>query len=1201
MWIAKYSNETQAALQDDDRFQTLEVLINDDDENEKGANNSGWLPSPETSTTTRSGLDERRSSDVGSDCDSNPGPQKSLLSSPPKKMKENRKMTRRTLSEDSSSSFFGVASKGSSEFSFYDTTSEVTSTEETSTVTSTSHLPSAMGNIDRVELGKFRETYTKSNVKQSLKKRTDLSFNQLNISSLELVGRESEKQILEDTYEKVTNGDGPRMITIKGTTGTGKSVLAQSLEEIVEDTASPSCSGFFCTGEYDSTRNEPYLGFSTALSDLASQIFARRAPKDRTNTDFVKRVEEAIGEDHVPILLDFAPELQRIGFGTNQGVFDNVFNNIIEGSVANKGNQLHLILRRFFKVVCTKETPLVLVLDNLQWADPSSLLLITSLITDLDNKYFLLVTTSRVGTAVNGIEGDAEQAAATISAFFDSLKIQQIQAHEIILQDLNPQDVHSIVCSALRSKDDDKLQPLTDLLHQKTHGNPSYLLAFLQSLVDEGLIDCDLSTLSFTWNLPAIESKSSTDNVGDLAAASLVKLPPDICMVLKVAACLSHVFERRELMFAIEGVQLSDEFNGDDAQSQSWPENLDEALSLLLKIGILTTSTGWSNSSPNDSMCFSFVHNQTKAAALSLVPYKQRGLLQLAVGKRLIKHMQDYVKLEKYLCLATDLCNSGLKLLKSEDEIADYAKWNLIAGEFSLRKGAYDSATKYFDIGILCLGKDYWISSPKLALALHCGAAEAAYCSGDFEKNERHTEAVSESPCQFPIESTIRIHRARISVLGAQERFKEATDTGRFVMKELGIADIPPNPSMIGVLKDIVKTSRLTQKHNANTLTKLATCKDEKRILAMSIINQLSTMAYVASPNFFLVMYLKAMRWTIKYGYTDYSPVAISTYGLIVCSVLKDTKRGVEFGMAGLELAKLRKLRVARATAISALYGYVYHWSGEMRKCLLPLAYGHQLGMEAGEIELAFLNIGNHDGMLLVMGAKNLPDLVRDMEAHRLSMQQYKQDAIKSFLVVLLQFSLNMMGESDNPLKLSGKAMNESQMRTLAKDKDNRLLEVFMDFWRFQLAYFFGQYETAGKIAETTMDYGVKVGQSSHYLARHTFMVGLVHAALSSFKSKSPKERKKHLKVASDMKKRLDGWAKGGHVNCLHMIRLLEAEILAQANDPRSTEDTYKEAIMATTRVGYLNDRALAHERAAIYFLEAYPDDTFWVRFRLPN
>jgi predicted ATPase len=106
----------------------------------------------------------------------------------------------------------------------------------------------------------------------------------------------------------------------------------------------------------------------------------------------------------------------------------------------------------------------------------------------------------------------------------------------------------------------------------------------------------------------------------------------------------------------------------------------------------------------------------------------------------------------------------------------------------------------------------------------------------------------------------------------------------------------------------------------------------------MSVINQISTMAYIASSNFFLVMYLKSMRWTLKYGYTDYSPVAISTYGLIVCSLLKDAKKGAEFGDAGLELGRVHILRLARATSISAIYGYVNHWSQPMRKSLLPLA-----------------------------------------------------------------------------------------------------------------------------------------------------------------------------------------------------------------------------------------------------------------------
>jgi hypothetical protein len=94
-------------------------------------------------------------------------------------------------------------------------------------------------------------------------------------------------------------------------------------------------------------------------------------------------------------------------------------------------------------------------------------------------------------------------------------------------------------------------------------------------------------------------------------------------------------------------------------------------------------------------------------------------------------------------------------------------------------------------------------------LAFHCGAAEAAYCSGDFEKNEQYSEAVLDCDGEVSIEESIRIHIARISVLGAQERFEEAVDIPRYVLKELGIVDLPQNSGILRVLKDLLKTMRL--------------------------------------------------------------------------------------------------------------------------------------------------------------------------------------------------------------------------------------------------------------------------------------------------------------------------------------------------------------------------------------------------------
>jgi predicted ATPase len=930
--------------------------------------------------------------------------------------------------------------------------------------------------------------------------------------------------------------------------------------------------GLFCTGKYDlltSNRNEPCTAFVSAFEDLQGQIALQG---DEYVQQIKERVEASLGED-VRILLDLVPSLSHLFGDEQQGVRSSE-----APLVENRSSQLLYIFRNFVRAVSSEKNPLVVVIDDIQWADPSSLFLIECLVTDTESSSFLLVITCR-SNEVHEIH--------TVPLLLASLQRQNVPLQEIFLDNLNPAHVHSLVNTVLRSDDDASTMDLADTIHQKTHGNPFYVLTFIQTLVDEALLDYNFGKMRFTWNLAAIRTKNATENVAVLVTAKLKKLDPEKQTTLQVAACLSQSFERSTLAFVVEGLKSSDDFK--DAPC---PKRLCKLLESLATDGVLEVR-------PTDpkNPTYLFVHDQIQAAALMLVPFKKREALQLAIGQRLIEGMDDS-KVDKYLFLAVDLCNSGIHLLEDEDAV-HYAHWNLMAGDLALRKAAWSSALKYLETGIKCLGPGGWENQSRVALSLRCGAVEAAYCLGDLDKMESYAEEVLDRD-EFSAQDKIRVHLARISAFGAQERFEEAVDMGRQVLKETGMADLPKAPSLLMVIKELVKTQRLMKGHNRETIMALPTCDDPTRIMAMGIINQLSTMAYTANPNFFLIMFLKSLRWTIKYGVAPFSPVAISTYGVILCSVCQDAKQGLMLGETALALAESRNWRSQRATIMSAFFGYVHHWLNPLRDCIVPLAYGYKVGMESGEVEIAFICIANHDTACLLAASKPLPELVRDIEAHNTSMQQHKQEAVQSFLAAIWQVALNLIGPCEHPTKLTGKAMNERNIRRIAKEKNNRWLEALMDYWRFQLSYLFGHYEEAAEIAETTMDIGVKVGQSSQHVPRHSFMVGMVAAALA-VRGTTKKIRRKNQKLATSMVKRLQSWVSAGNGNCVHMARLLDAEIAAAKLNNRSAEELYQSAIAAASRSGYLNDQALAHERAAVYFIETYKNDHYWAAYHLGN
>ena len=70
-----------------------------------------------------------------------------------------------------------------------------------------------------------------------------------------------------------------------------------------------------------------------------------------------------------------------------------------------------------------------------------------------------------------------------------------------------------------------RARPLAQLVHEKTGGNPFFAIQFLTALAEEGLLVFDPGAAAWTWDLARIRAKGYTDNVVDLMAGKLNRLP----------------------------------------------------------------------------------------------------------------------------------------------------------------------------------------------------------------------------------------------------------------------------------------------------------------------------------------------------------------------------------------------------------------------------------------------------------------------------------------------------------------------------------------------------------------------------------------------------------------------------------------------------------------------------------------------------
>ena len=670
------------------------------------------------------------------------------------------------------------------------------------------------------------------------------------------------------------------VVSILGRAGTGKTRLTQEFKRSVHRRK-----GLFLTGKFDlQDRKEPYAALVSALSELPHQLESRGSSfKHRV----WKRIRKAVGkESH--ILTSLAPELSYVLGIDERGPTDQ------QCSYANRSNRLNYIFRQFMRALCRPDCPVVMVLDDMQWTDASSLGLVSTLLTDPRLSSFLLVTTCR------------EEEVDNHHPFVRQLQQWQHEDHipvrTIAIGNLDQSAVLSIVSTALRSSEERTFK-LSEIVHQKTNGNAWYAIQFLRSLYDEGLLRFNLGLMQWMWEETKVRSQFVMDNVVDLTAAKIRRLPPACQNVLQIASCLGQTFDLDHLEFVLQEPRVKAIFdsvaaggNGDkeedeekaEAMERHWPDDLVVCLKELVQESVIDFIS--------QLKCYCFVHDLIQEAAFHLIPESKSARIQREVGRRLLRckeHLASTKLGDQYYFRAIDLSNAGSDLLDDHEKLA-LANFNLEAGEKAMEQAAFASALKYMEQGLRCLGPEAWSREAELTLGLASGAVEAAYCCGDFESMEVHMASVLDRD-DLPIQDKVRVYLTRILSYGAQDRNFEALQVGRKVLREMKVTNLPMRPTTRHIIVELLKTKQLLRNHTPDSLLALPKLESKKWLLAMSVVDMMNATAYVFDINFFTVMNLRTLRWSVAHGVCRYSPTVFSTYGVIL-SGLGDVKVARMYG-----------------------------------------------------------------------------------------------------------------------------------------------------------------------------------------------------------------------------------------------------------------------------------------------------------------
>jgi hypothetical protein len=259
---------------------------------------------------------------------------------------------------------------------------------------------------------------------------------------------------------------------------------------------------------------------------------------------------------------------------------------------------------------------------------------------------------------------------------------------------------------------------------------------------------------------------------------------------------------------------------------------------------------------------------------------------------------------------------------------------------------------------------------------------------------------------------------------------------------------------------------------------------------------------------------------------------------------------------------------------------------------------------------MALFNLSNYEHALFVTSATPLkPLLLRLISAARLT-EEYNHESVRVPLLITIHFVLSLMGDAEvghprlpsilDASRQSGvrdsNILSEPELRDLVYGAKSPGRIQFLEYSSLQLAYYFEEYDRADHLSRATSDFAKQLG-GHFFTPRNSLFRGLT--ALAAARLASGRRRWSNLRLAARLTRQLKRWSDAGNVNCVHMLQLLEAETAAVLSRHAKTraKNLFLVAVNTASRNGYLNDKALCHERAMVFHLEnadRSQEDRFW-------
>jgi predicted ATPase/signal transduction histidine kinase/DNA-binding response OmpR family regulator len=961
------------------------------------------------------------------------------------------------------------------------------------------------------------------------------------VASRKFYGRESEAEILHRVWDISKDQGKVSLVLVSGPSGIGKTTF---VNEICAPLAEEH--GFFLSGKFDQSKcNIPFSTIGQTFSSLVRKLLTE--PEEQMAL-WKSQIKEALGPNgaliarvlpQIELLIGPQPELVALSPLEEKIRFENV-------------------IVKFLGVFARERSPLILFLDDLQWASSDELAFISTLLTSGRGLHMLLIGSYRSNELVAGHplllmieELGQKKNEGFIDAVFENIE----------LGPLDEADLNELVADTLRTTGD-AVENLSKLVADKTQGNPFFAIQFLQTLHQEKLLLFDKQNNRWTWEPVSVAAQKHADNIVDLLLAKSQKLPSATRHILKGAACLGASADVQTLASVLEKTAEESEMD----------------LLPAVSAGLIFVRDG----------AYKFLHDQVQNAAYALIPTESRAMEHLKIARILLSRTTA-LSLDANIFDIVNQFALGAAMIDDVEERYKVANLYLLAGKKAKLNLALVSAIRFFSSGLdlICantLGEHEYPTDLFFNLSIQL----ASSFWKNIQNDEAHDCLKRLEDADLPLTTVQRalIQRLWTDIFTNTFRLGEAIDSGLKGLSLLGI-DIARDSGQAEVEAELALVYANLGRRKIEDLIDLPLMSDPEKLVAVSIIRSLYTASLYHNDRncqiLFLLLACKIVNLSMRYGNCDSSAAGYAYFGQGLCA-LGQYNEGYRFGKMALNLTEYRGLSAYRPSVEMAM-SLISFWSKPFKDSLPYLHSAIETSAKICDGTMFALSQMRALVTKFAMG-EPLKQLYDDCATCKEQATFLQARSVKALTTCLQRFSLNMRGLTNNFSTFDDDdddAFDTLDYEAYLQENCQPVINCFYQVMQLEARFLSGDMKEAIEAGFKAKDL---LWSSRTHLHGVEYFFYMALAVASHFKNEDAKTQSSFKNLLNEHKAQLERWSLRCPENWRHKNALVCAEIARLEERDLDAQKFYEEGISQAHLNGFSQDEGIAYELAGNYYAD---------------